>query len=180
MDDKTYCEREAMMKAALPKLCREAPAFFDGLMERISYALDDGLNQPRTLYALAVNLDGLVNHRLQFLTKEKAEDIFAAVVEANTGELFFVVPEETGSYARRPRAFVDPCTREYVYDHGGRIDEDTGMIYISRMDLPRFDFLSSFKPSGVEIPEGVLTLDLPTTTGCCLIFEGQHFTVTED
>ena len=163
---------DAIMRKAVPRLLDETPAFYDGLMERLLAALHDHTAEPRLLYRLAVNLHGLEEHRLKLISREKSEEIFAAAIRfcRNQGP-FEVFPE--ANY--HPRAFIDPRMREYIYDHGGRIDDKSGMIYISRKNIETMHRVSK----SLADPDR-LTLDLPTTNGSCLIFEGQHFTITED
>jgi len=61
--------------------------------------------------------------------------------------------------------------RKYIEDVGGRIDEKTGMITISRKNL-----LNRAYASKSIIDSSIYTWMLP---GSCLIFEGRHFTITD-
>ena len=66
----------------------------------------------------------------------------------------------------------DEYQKKYIEEAGGRIDEKTGMIYISRK---RFN---SLKYAGRSIHNhDIRTWMLP---GSCLIFEKQHFTITDN
>lgn len=72
------------------------------------------------------------------------------------------------------RTYIDPRSREWVYDHGGRIDDETGMIYISRRDFNRIGY------TDMSIHDGSKhTWMIPTETGNCLIVEGKHFSITD-
>ena len=66
----------------------------------------------------------------------------------------------------------DEYQRKYIEEAGGRIDEKTGMIYISRKRL------DSQQYAGRSIHDhNIRTWMLP---GSCLIFEKRHFTITDN
>jgi len=71
------------------------------------------------------------------------------------------------------RSYIDPRSREYIYDLGGRIDDNTGMIYISRKSHAYRQLSTSVRDSSIH------TWSIPTETSLCLIFEGKHFTITD-
>lgn len=87
-----------------------------------------------------------------------------------------LVAVEKGIYAEEyaERTYIDQTSREFLYDHGARIDDSSGMIYISRQ---QFDRLSHTDRSTHD--QTKRTWMIPTTNGICLIIEGKHFTVTE-
>lgn len=72
------------------------------------------------------------------------------------------------------REYIDPRSREYLYDHGARIDDDSGMIYISKRQFDRLQYTDRSIHDHTK-----RTWMIPTTNGICLITEGKHFTVTE-
>ena len=71
----------------------------------------------------------------------------------------------------RKSAFFDARTREYFFDHGARIGED------SRFILPR-DRFEKMAYAGTSVRDpSVRTLMVPSEYGVCLLFEGKHFVV---
>lgn len=107
---------------------------------------------------------------LTLTTKSEDGKLYTRKFAANT--LIAVDRKYAEDYLER--SYIDPRSREYLYDHGARIDNSSGMIYISRQ---QFDRLSHTDRSIHDHTKR--TWMIPTTNGICLIIEGKHFTVTE-
>lgn len=61
--------------------------------------------------------------------------------------------------------------REYIYDHGWKIDED-GILVLTPDQFRKYQY------TGTSVRDrNVKTLMLPSDNGCCLIFEGKHFKI---
>ena len=65
----------------------------------------------------------------------------------------------------------DARERECIYDHGWKINDD-GLL-----ELTRKQFLDySWSGKSIYNPN-IRTMMLPSTFGCCLIFEHKHFII---
>lgn len=69
--------------------------------------------------------------------------------------------------------YIDPRTREYLYDHGASIAAD-GKITIPRVRFNRI----SYKHKSLRDPS-VWAWMVPTENGVALIFEGKHFRIED-
>ncbi len=67
---------------------------------------------------------------------------------------------------------VDGRMREYIFDHGWRIGTD-GRIIITRSQVSKVNLQKSIRKPGIKC------LTLPSDTGLCLIYEEQHFVITD-
>ena len=67
----------------------------------------------------------------------------------------------------------DAREREYIFDHGWRIEPDNDeMLVLTQRQFDENQY------TGRSIRDGnVRTLMLPSVHGCCLIFEGKHFRI---
>lgn len=68
-------------------------------------------------------------------------------------------------------AYIDPRMREYLNDHGIKIERD-GMIVLTEKQWEK----AAYKDRSVTDPT-VRTWMLPSIHGCCLLFEGKHFRI---
>jgi len=68
-------------------------------------------------------------------------------------------------------ANIDARMREYLYDHGIKIDKD-GMIVVTKQQFAR----ERFKHRSLRNPDAMAWM-IPSTNGCCLILEGKHFRI---
>ncbi len=70
-------------------------------------------------------------------------------------------------------ANIDPRMREYLNDHGIKIERDD-MIVLTRK---QWDGLA-YTDRSITDPS-VRTWMLPSIHGCCLLFEGKHFRIED-
>lgn len=107
---------------------------------------------------------------LTLTTKSEDGKLYTRKFGANT--LIAVDRKYAEDYLER--SYIDPRSREYLYDHGARIDDNSGMIFISKRQFDRLQYTDRSIHDHSK-----RTWMIPTTNGICLITEGKHFTVTE-
>lgn len=74
---------------------------------------------------------------------------------------------------KRPELFYDHIEREYIFDHGWRINED-GRLQLTTKQAENEQYIGySIRHNGQR------TLMIPSVHGCCLLFEGEHFIIKD-
>jgi len=71
-----------------------------------------------------------------------------------------------------PRKYIDPISREYIYDHGWSYDDFTGEIKLTKQQFAK----AQYTDRSLREPEK-RTIQIPTIHGSCLLIEGKHFTI---